>query len=224
LNRHGAVPAGILHLDAEIGESLLAYLETVHQFVAVAHFAPPAFVQTVLGLDERAVILEQPVHAVVGAPAFLVGGERDDQVARGLPRFALIANQIGEPDGGLRLVVARAAAVEESALLVELEGIHGPVGAAGLYPRQGGGRQERTPGARAAVADDHIHLVWGGAQDLDVPEAFGLHPLGDPFDGGGGFAGRVAGVEFNELFEDFAGEALVFGRRQVFGRADGGEE
>ena len=44
---------------------------------------PPSFRQK-LGVDQLALVLQQPVDAVVGAAAFFVGGERDDDVAVGL--------------------------------------------------------------------------------------------------------------------------------------------
>ena len=83
-------------------------------FLPSTFFAPAAFVQRKVGIDQVAVIFDQPVDAVVRAAAFFVGGERDDDVAVRLEAFAFVSDQIGDPDGGLRFVVAGAAAVEDS--------------------------------------------------------------------------------------------------------------
>ena len=69
--------------------------------------APSAFVEAQLGVDQVALVLEQPLDAVVRSAALFVGRERDDDVAIGLEPFALVANEVRDPDRRLRLVVAR---------------------------------------------------------------------------------------------------------------------
>ena len=88
----------------------------------VHRFAPAAFVQAELGVDQVALVLEQPLDAVVRATALFVGRERDDDVAIGLEAFALVANQVGDPDRRLRFVVADAAAVEVAVFFGETNG------------------------------------------------------------------------------------------------------
>ena len=95
--------------------------------LAADGLAPSAFVQAELGVDQLALVLQQPLDAVVRPAAFLVRRERDDDVAIGLEAFALVANQVRDPDRRLRLVVAGAAAVEVAVLLGERERIHAPV-------------------------------------------------------------------------------------------------
>ena len=118
-NGQRTVSALVAHLEAVVDDVLLAHLDVVRELRAVDRLAPAAFVQANSASIELALVLQQPLDAVVRAAAFLVGGERDDDVAVGLEAFALVANEIRDPDGRLRLVVARAAAVEVAVLLVE---------------------------------------------------------------------------------------------------------
>jgi len=55
-----------------------------------------------------------------------------DEVARGPQALLLVANQIRHPDGGLRLVISGASAVEVAVLLEQGEGIDAPVFALGF--------------------------------------------------------------------------------------------
>src|SRR5262245_51364951 len=81
--RQRAVPARIGHVEAERLEQLLARLEAAHDALAVLDQRIAAVdVETELGVDEIAMILEQPVDAVVAAAALFAGGEREDQRAR----------------------------------------------------------------------------------------------------------------------------------------------
>ena len=116
-------------------------------FLLRVGFAPAALVQRQFRVDQFAMILEQPIDAVVGAAAFFVGGERHDDVAVGLETLSLVANQVRDPDGRLRLVVAGAASVEEAVLFGELKRIHAPVFALGFDNVGVGEEQERLPAA-----------------------------------------------------------------------------
>ena len=97
-----------------------------------------AFVQAELGVDELAVILDQPLDAVVVA-ALLIGGQRENDVALGHEVLLLHAQQVGDEDRGHRLVVGGAAAVEVAVLFDELERIEigRPVFAFWLRRRRG---------------------------------------------------------------------------------------
>src|SRR5207247_1657114 len=68
----------------------------------------------------------------VEGAAFLVSRERQDHIAIGREPFLLQADEIRDELGGHRLVVARAAAVEEAVLLEERERVERPVFALGF--------------------------------------------------------------------------------------------
>src|ERR1700689_361521 len=100
-------------------------------------------------------IFDEPVDAAVGAAAFFVGGEGDDDVAVGLEAFLLVLDQVGDPDGGLRFVVTGAAAVEVAVFFGEDEGIERPVFAFGFNNVGVSEEQERfflAPAVGAAAA------------------------------------------------------------------------
>lgn len=63
---------------------------------------------------------DQPACAIA-APTFLVGGERDDDVAVGNLPLLLQLDDVRDPDSGLRFVVRRAASVEVPVAFGKLE-------------------------------------------------------------------------------------------------------
>ena len=164
-NRQRAVAAFVVNLEAEIDDVLFADLDVVGDFLAVERFAPAAFVERVFGVDPIAMIFDEPVDAAVGAAAFFVGGEGDDDVAIGLEAFLFVLNQVGDPDGGLGFVVAGAAAVEVAVFFGEHEGIDGPVFALGFDDVGVGEEEERLLLAGAVVADDEVAFFVDRAAD-----------------------------------------------------------
>ena len=82
LHRQRAVAARVGHLEVEVLVDLLAGLHLVGEVLALAHVAAAAFVDRELGVDQILVVLHQPLGAVEVA-AFLVGRERENQVAVG---------------------------------------------------------------------------------------------------------------------------------------------
>src|SRR5215467_10779346 len=121
LDGQRAVPARVRHLEPIALEDLLAHLDVVGQPLAVLQGAVAAFVQGHLGVDQRAMLLEEPGHAIMPAP-FFVGSQRHDQVAIGHEAFLAVTDQVGDERRGHRLVVRRAATVE---VAVSLEGLNG---------------------------------------------------------------------------------------------------
>src|SRR5580693_3410665 len=95
--------------------------------IALYHLAPSAFVQRELGIDEIAMVLDQPIDAVVRTAALFVRGECDDDIAIRLVAFAFVADQVGRPRGHLRLVIGGAAAIVKSVFFGENEWIQAPV-------------------------------------------------------------------------------------------------
>src|SRR5918994_6900583 len=111
----------VADFQIEVAIELLGGLHGIEQLLAGTLASAAAFVQAELGLDERAMLVDQPRDAVVVA-AFFVCRERDDDVAPGLQAFLSIADQVGDEDRGHRLVVGGAAAVVIAVALDELEG------------------------------------------------------------------------------------------------------
>jgi hypothetical protein len=110
-NRLRAVAALVVDFEAEIDIPLLGRLDVIRDAFAADEFTLAAFVQTELGVNQVLVVLNQPVDSVVRSAAFFIGGERNDDVARRLESFALIADQIRYPDRGLSFVVGGTAPV-----------------------------------------------------------------------------------------------------------------
>ena len=77
----------------------------------------------------------------------------------GLNPSRFVPDQVGDPDRGLRLVVAGSAAVEVAVLLDEQERVHAPVLALGLDDVRVGEQQDRLARAGAVIAHDEIELL-----------------------------------------------------------------
>ena len=196
---------------------LLGSLNIVRDTLAVHHLAFAAFIEAEFGIDQFAMILEQPVDAVVRPAAFFVGGERHDDVAIGFVALALVANQIGNPDGRLRFVVCGAAAVVVAVLFGERERIQAPVFALGFDDIGVRQQQNRFELAGSVIAHNQIGLGGDRAADEDV----GIRKSGraqvsrDGFRHGRSGPGRITGLDFDDLTIDIVREALVGLGRQV---------
>src|SRR6266403_36634 len=93
--------------------------------------ASPVVIEDELGLDPVAMVFEQPVHTI-RLTTFFVRGERENDVAVGDVVFLLEPNQGGGHDGVAVFHILGAAAVEVAIFFDELEGISGPILAAGF--------------------------------------------------------------------------------------------
>jgi hypothetical protein len=98
----------------------------------VVELAARAFVEGERRVDPVAVLRGQPPGAVEDAVGLLAAGERQLDRAFRLVALLLVADQQVREDGGLGLVVARAAAVEIAAFFDQREGIALPVRTPGL--------------------------------------------------------------------------------------------
>src|SRR5579862_3950861 len=203
-----AVAAGIFHLELVIGVDLFASVDGHHHGLAVLRVDAAAVgIEDVFGVDQIAMIAEQPVDAI-GIAALFVGGKRDDDVAIRAIVFLGEANQRGDVDRVAVLHVLRAAAVGVAVFFDELEGIGGPIEAWGFDDVEMADHQDRAVGSGAAKARDHIFATDAWAEDLDVARGNSgvAEALGHGFAGGGRAADGIGGVDFDELAEDVASE------------------
>jgi hypothetical protein len=110
----------------------------------------------------------------------------------------------------LRLVVTRAAAVEEAVLLDELKRLHRPVFPLGFDDIGVGKKQDRPACARAVITNDEITFLRNGAADKDI--GIGKTRIFQASAGGfgnrSGRASRKAGLDFDELLVDVVREML----------------
>ena len=60
-DRQRTVAAFVVNLEAEVDDVLFADLNVVRDFLAIERFAPAAFVQRIFGIDQLAMILQEPV-------------------------------------------------------------------------------------------------------------------------------------------------------------------
>src|SRR5580693_958670 len=148
-HRHGTMAALIGHREGVVDDILLAHLQVVGDLLPVLLFAPSTLVEREVSVNQVAVILDKPVHAVVWAAALLISSERYDDVAVGFETLPLHPDQGCDPDRSLRLIVTGAAAIEITILLVEDERVYGPVLALSLDHVGVGQKQQRPlrPGA-----------------------------------------------------------------------------
>jgi hypothetical protein len=108
------------------------------------------------------VVFQQPDDPVVGA-AFLVGRERNDDVAIRSKALLAQANEIGDVDCRFVLVVRRPAAVVIAVLFNERERVEIPVRRIGFDDVDMGEEQQRlAAGVAAAKARDEISLFSFG--------------------------------------------------------------
>ncbi len=142
----GTVPAGVEHRQFEIGVLFLAGLHIyVHGLAIHGRHAARIRVQCELGVDQVAMVLQQPIDAVRFA-ALLIRGQRQNQVPVGTVALATEADEGGHQNGVVHLHVLRPAPVEITVLLHELEWVGGPILTPRLY--------------HVEVTDDQHRLAW----------------------------------------------------------------
>src|SRR6266496_1447969 len=122
-NRERAMPALVPHFEAKVDYVLLAHLQVIRYFLVARGLAPSSLVQRQFGINQVAVILQQPSNSVVGAPTLFVRRERDNYVSIRLESFPLVPDQVCDPDCCLRFVIAGPTSVKEPILLDKLKGI-----------------------------------------------------------------------------------------------------
>src|SRR5262249_20613741 len=93
-----------------------ARLHLVRQITALPHATAAALIDRELGINESPVILHEPVDAIELA-ALLVCRQGENEIAIRRETFVFQTNQVRNKLCRHRLIVARAAAVEEAVLL-----------------------------------------------------------------------------------------------------------
>jgi hypothetical protein len=120
--------ARVLHFKNVVHRHLFADLNADAQGLAVLEADARAFVQRELGVDEIAVVVDQPLHAhAISIEDLLVGLEHNEYVPIGFAAFPPVTNKVGNERGRHELIVACPAAVEEAIVLQQLERIDRPV-------------------------------------------------------------------------------------------------
>src|ERR1700746_2249533 len=149
-------------------------------------------------------VLQQPLHPVVGAAPFLVSRKSNDDVPVRLEALFFVLNEIGNPNRCLSLVVAGAAPVVEAVLFDELEGIHTPVFTLSFDNISVREKKNRFTGACAVIPGYEVGLFRDDACDenLGIGESCSPQPSGCSFRNRRSRTCRVAGLNFNKLFID----------------------
>ena len=109
-------------------------------------------------VNQVAVLLEQPRHAVRVA-GLLVGGKRGDDVVLRHDAFLLQTDEVGEHRGGLPLHVNGAAPVEPALPLGELKWIERPVLAPGFDHVKMSDEQDSSAHTSTAQTHDDVRLL-----------------------------------------------------------------
>ena len=216
------MPAAIGDLELVGLIDLLGELDREAEGLAVAQCAPAALVDGELGVDQLAVVLQQPAHAIVRRIRKLfVGREREDDVALGLVARSDIADHVGDEDRRHRLVVDGPASAEIAIGLLQLEGIEVPVLTLCLHDIEMGEKQKRPAHAGAAQSRHQVPLARTGGQNLDVRgwkaavAQSRRHGLGRAQR----VAGGLGGVDLDQLTVDVEKRLLVCRQRLRGGRA-----
>ena len=227
--RHRAVPALVRHGEVERLKELLARLHRAHDLPAILdQRVATVRIDAPLGVDEIAMVGDQPRDAVVATAAFLAGSECENERSLGHDVLALETQQRFGDRRRAALDVARAAAVEESVALRELVRIDRPVGAKRLDDIEVCDEENRLQCLRRPLhAHDDIRiLVAGRAEHVDVAggESGVEEALGDRVRGWRGAPLLVRRLNLDQLLKNRARLGLVGGERGLRPRGDWSEE
>ena len=198
-------PPAIRHFQSKVLRSLLARLDFEQYTVPLGvEFARRSLVHRESGIDQVALMGDQPLRAVECTGGLLAASESKLDGAAGAEVLLLEAHQRVDPDRGLGLVVDGTARVEGAVLLHELERVAGPVLA--LRFDDVDVRQEQNGlelGIAAGIHGDQSALlgVIGRREGVQirVGEARGLQTSRHALGGEGAAAARERRVGFDQL-------------------------
>src|SRR3954469_6867392 len=110
------------YFQKEADRDLFRGLNAVADRLAVLQADAAAFVERELGVDQIAMVLQQPLDAeFVTIEDFLVGLKRQDDIAVGLVTLLLVADHVGDEGRRHEFVVASTASVVIAVFLDQLE-------------------------------------------------------------------------------------------------------
>src|SRR5262249_15600504 len=207
------VPPRICHFEAKVLKYFFACLHLVCQITALPHAAAAALIDSEFGVNEIPVIFHEPVDAIE-ITALFVRCQGENEIAIRRETFLFQTNQVRNKLRRHRLVVARAAAVEEAILLQKRERIEGPVLALGLDDVKVCEQQHRLTCTSAVPTEYQVMLLRIGSKHLNVSgsKAGSFEPLRHGLSGFRDITGRgVRGVDLDELFVDVARSLFVWG-------------
>ncbi len=160
--------AGVSGFKLKVGINLFAGLHSGEHALPFQLFKFAAIqIDAEFRVDPVAMFFNQPVDTIKIA-TFFVGCKRQDQIAVGDKTFALQAEKAFDQDRIAFLHVLRAAPVEKSVFLNELEWIHGPVFAAGFHHIEVADEKDGLLLAGAMITHDEILFALVRAGDDDV--------------------------------------------------------
>ena len=213
----GAVAAGIGDFDLERTVSLFRGLhaEIERSTLAADGRAGSIAVDTESGIDQVAMIANQPLDAIIWASLF-IRGQGQNEVPRGAKAFFFEAKEIGYKDGVVVLHILCAASVEIAILFAKYKWIEGPVGAQRFDDIKMADKKNRPLGARAAQPDDEVRFARNGTENVDVGfrEAGSAETCRKCLGGRRGSAGGDRCVDFDQLAKNLT-RAWILPKRGV---------
>ena len=196
--------ARIRRRQHEIAIQFFGRIHVHENGLAVIHQdAATIVIEHELGINQFAVILEQPVDAV-RSPAFFIRRHGKNDVAARHVTFLFHSNQSGRHDGVTVLHVAGAASVEVALLFDKLERIGRPVFTPGFDHVEMPDQQHGFVLARSMQTHDNILLAIVRAKHLDIAirEPTVAESLRHRLRRCRDAAHRVCSVDLDELLED----------------------
>ena len=213
--------AGIRHGQRDAVKHFLRRLHIEQRVLSLLYFAAARVdIDAILGVDQVAFVLEQPVDAVV-RPALLARRQSENHVAVGYNFLGFEAQQRRDEHRRAALLVLRASTIEVAVLLRKHERIVGPIRALRLDDVEMRQQQHRLVCARSSIAHDQIAILDRRTYDLDVRggEPRVAESIRELLSGSRRIAARGGGVRLDQLAQDRVAE-LVKRRRRLLLRGD----
>ena len=154
------------HFDVEV--HLLGGFDGESQHLPILQITTAGVeIQHVLSVDERALLFEQPDHAVFEI-AFLPRSERENQIPLGGESLLLRNDECGSDRSGGAFVVGDAAAVQVALLLGQHERVSAPVELRRFNNIEVRVEDDRLRARLSAPPDHHVLTLWASADDHHI--------------------------------------------------------
>src|ERR1700739_2897702 len=119
--------AWIRYAQLKIGVKFFARLHVdVHRLSLYRGYSSRVGVEYELGVDQIAMVLQQPIDAVRFSTLF-ISGQRENKIAIRAVLLLMKSYEGGDQDGIVHLHVLRTTAIEIAVFFDKLEGIGGPI-------------------------------------------------------------------------------------------------